>query len=110
MLSFGIVISGPLNTEGYEPAPSTRAVTTRIDSHLVHIVPDVDSIGALCPRPATFELLCFEELRPPIPRRRVEEVGPGATARPAPALVLSLPSFRLDEEATLRSFLVYRVI
>ena len=92
-----MVISGPLNTEGYmKYVSSGRPGKTKID--LIHIIPDMDIRCALCPTPFAVRLgLSFEHRFPPVPRSRVEEISPRAASRPAPAFEFTLPGFRLHE-------------
>lgn len=48
--------------------------------HLVHIIPDVNGIRTLGPRPPTLHCIWFEKALPPIPSLRVEEIDPRAAA------------------------------
>jgi hypothetical protein len=49
--SLGIVISGPLNTEGWMgyKAVSARATLNSRDTYLVHVIPNIDVLSALRP-------------------------------------------------------------
>lgn len=77
--------------------------------HLVHIVPDEDVLRAIGPMPVCAIAAGLEQGDPPVPTAGVEEINPGATAAPAPALKFTLPAGRFDENAEFRRLGVYRV-
>jgi len=79
-------------------------------AYLVHVVPNVQIWSTLNPAEGALNSAGLEHLPPPIPRLGVEEIRPRASSGPAPALILSLPALRLDEDPKVRCFLESRVI
>lgn len=79
-------------------------------TNLIHIIPDKDVIGTIDPGPSLRVRLRPEQLGPPIPTGRIEEIDPRAASTPTPTFILSFATLRLDENFQLRSLFIYRVI
>jgi len=62
----------------------------------------MDICRALRPSPFAVNFLGLEDIDPPVPRSRVEEVSPRATTWPAPSFVFSFAGARFDKNTKFR--------
>ena len=108
MLSLGMVISGPLKTDGCGLVSAGLAMQI-LKTYLIHIIPNEDVLCALLPVPLALIVIKPEKPLPPLAASRIEVVNPRAAAAPAPPIEFSLTTWRCDEETFFACRLVYRV-
>lgn len=108
MLSLGMVISGPLKTDGCGFVSAGLGMQI-LNTYLIHIIPNEDVLRALLPVPLAFIVIKPEEPLPPLPTSGIEVVNPRAAATPAPSIVFSFATWRFDQETFFACRLVYRV-
>ena len=88
MLSLGMVISGPLKTDGCVPV-STGSRMRISNTYFIHIIPNEDILRALLPVPLALIVVKLEEPLPPLPTSGIEVVNPRAATTPTPSVVFS---------------------
>ena len=106
-----MVISGPLNIEGCTNVSIDTSPCKGKEANLIHVVPNPYTIRALDPPEAFFFFTVFgrsslEQLLPPTPARRIEEIYPRRTSCPAPTFVLRGAVGLLDQDVNILSFRV----
>lgn len=80
------------------------------EGHLIHIVPDINGICTVSPRPFSGNFLSSKQFDPPIPTGGIEEINPGAAARPTPTLILPFATLGFYNYTKFGCLLVYRIV